>query len=58
MPYHLQQCSVYELDKVCLTSELKLLFFSNPTYKTQLQIGGELVIATHLDQSNYLANQK
>jgi hypothetical protein len=35
-------------------------FFSNPTLKlkVELQIGERLPIATHLDQSNYLANQK
>jgi hypothetical protein len=36
--------------------------FSNPPHKTQtelgLQVGERLLIATHLDQSNYLANQK
>ncbi len=40
------------------------LLSSNPTYKIKtldcwgLQIGGTLLIATLLDQSNYLANQK
>jgi hypothetical protein len=34
-------------------------FLSKPTHKPKLslQIGGRLLIATHLEQSNYLANQ-
>jgi len=39
-----------------------LLLFSNPTppikLKLGLQICGRLLIATHLDQSNYVANHK
>jgi hypothetical protein len=35
-------------------------FFPTPPIKLKLwlEVGGRLVIATHLDQSNYLANQK
>jgi hypothetical protein len=35
-------------------------FFPTPPIKLKLglQIGGRLLIAKHLDQSNYLANQK
>jgi len=35
-------------------------FFSTPPIKLKLwlQVGGRLVIAIHLDQSNYLPNQK
>jgi hypothetical protein len=34
--------------------------FSNPTHKTKtgLQVGSRLLIATHLNQSSYLGNQK
>ncbi len=36
-----------------------LLFPTPPiSLKMGLQIGGRLLVATHLDQSNYLANQK
>jgi hypothetical protein len=35
-------------------------FFPTPPikWKLGLQVGGRLLLATHLDQSNYLANQK
>jgi hypothetical protein len=57
---HLQQGSVYDHEKIFLTSKFYLLTFSNPpiSLKMGLQMGGRLLIATHLDQSNYLANQK
>jgi hypothetical protein len=34
-----------------------IYFFPTPAIKLGLQIDGRLLIATHLDQSNYLANQ-
>ncbi len=39
--------------------QVQLFTFSNPTHKTKTgtEIGGRLLIATHLDQSNYLTNQ-
>jgi hypothetical protein len=43
-------------------SHPSVVIYSFPTphikLKLQLQMGGRLVIATHLDQSNYLANQQ
>jgi len=33
-------------------------FFSTPPIQLKLQVGGRLLIATHLDQSNHLANKK
>jgi hypothetical protein len=43
-------------------SHPSLVIYCLPTphikLKLQLQIGGRLLIATHLDQSNYLANQQ
>ncbi len=33
-------------------------FFSTPPIQLKLQVGGRLLIATHLDQSNHLANEK
>jgi hypothetical protein len=36
-----------------------LLAFSNPNDdKLGLELGGRLLIGTHLDESNYLANEK
>jgi hypothetical protein len=36
-----------------------LLIFSNPNDdKLGLELGGKLLIGTHLDESNYLANEK
>jgi hypothetical protein len=58
---HLQRYSVCDPAKIFLTSKFSYLLFSNPTHKTKLellQIGGRLLIATHLVQSNYLANQQ
>ncbi len=50
------------LQKHILTSKFQLLtFFPTPPIKLKLglQVGGRLLlIATHLEQSNYLANQK
>jgi hypothetical protein len=49
------------LQKIFLTSKFSyLLFFPTPCIKLKLglQIGGRLLIATHLDQSNYLTNQQ
>jgi hypothetical protein len=39
---------------------LVIYFFPTPPIKLKLglQIGGRLLIATHLDQSNFLANQQ
>jgi hypothetical protein len=43
-------------------SHPSVVIYSFPTphikLELQLQIGGRLVIATHLEQSNYLANQQ
>jgi hypothetical protein len=48
--------------EIFLTSKFSynLLDFPNPPIKLKLglQIGGRLLIATHRDQSNYLANQQ
>jgi hypothetical protein len=48
------------LQKYFSHASLVLYFFPTPPIKLQLglQIGGRLLIATHLDQSNYLANQQ
>jgi hypothetical protein len=45
---------------VLLTTKISDLFCSNSTYKTETGIakGGRLLITTHLDQSNHLANQQ
>jgi hypothetical protein len=41
-------------------SNKSYLFFPNLTHKTEIgtRKGGRLLIATHLDQSNHLANQQ
>jgi hypothetical protein len=47
--------------KIFLISKLSYLLFCNPTHQTEagtVQIGGKLLIANHLDQSLWLANQK
>jgi hypothetical protein len=52
--------SVRDPAKVFLTSKV-INFFSNPTHKTETGIAcrwERLLKTTHLDQSNYLANQK
>ncbi len=48
------------LQKYFSHASLVLYFFPTPPIKLKLglQIGGRLLIATHLDQSNYLANQQ
>ncbi len=53
-------CSVVGLAIVLLTSKISDLFCSNSTYKTETGIakGGRLLIKTHLDQSDHLANQQ
>jgi hypothetical protein len=57
---HFQQCSVCDPAKIFLTSKFSNLLFPTPAIKLKLglQIGGKIRIATHLDQSNYLANQQ
>jgi phosphopantothenoylcysteine synthetase/decarboxylase len=43
---------------VSLTSKISYLFIPNFTHNTETATakGGKLLIATHLDQSNYLVN--
>ncbi len=57
---HLYPCSVVGLAIVLLTSKISDIFCSNSTYKTEIGItkGKRLLITTHLDQSNHLANQQ
>jgi hypothetical protein len=58
---HLQRCSVCETAKnVSHIQVLITFFFPTPPIKLKLrlQIGRRSVIASHLDQSNYVANQK
>jgi hypothetical protein len=58
---HLKQCWVCDTEKKFLTSKfLVTYFFPTPLLKLELRvlIGEKLLIATHLDPSNYLANQK
>jgi hypothetical protein len=45
---------------IFVTSKISYLFFPNLTQKTETSTakGRRLVIATHLDQSNHLANQQ
>jgi hypothetical protein len=54
---HPQRCSVWDPTKIFLTWKISYLVFCN-TKKLGLQIGGILLIANHLDQSLWLANQK
>jgi hypothetical protein len=58
----LKLCQVCDPPKMFLTSKFSYLLFSNPTHYIQLelgvQMGGRLLTATHLEQSNYLANQQ
>ncbi len=59
---HLQLCSVCDPAKMFLTSKLEFFTFFCPNPPIQLKLGlqtvGRLLIATDLDQPNYLANQK
>jgi hypothetical protein len=58
---HLHQRPVRDLAEIFLTSKFYLqTFFPTPPIKLKLglQVHGRLLIATHLDQSNYLTNQK
>ncbi len=58
---HLHQRPVGDLAKIFFTSKLYLLtFFPTPPIKLKLglQVHERLLIATHLDESNYLTNQK
>ncbi len=53
---HPQRCSVFDPAKIFLTSKfLFFIFFPTPSIqlKLELQIGGRLLIANHLDQSLY-----
>ncbi len=52
---------VCDWPKMFLTSKFSYLLFSTPPIKLKLglqQIGERLLIATHLDKSNYLANHE
>jgi len=57
---HLHWCSVCDLAKIFLTSIFSYLLFTTSRVKVKrgLQIGGRLLVAPHLEQSNYLANQQ
>jgi hypothetical protein len=57
---HFWQCSVCDPAKIFLTSKFSNLLFPTPAVKLKLglEIDGKIRIATHLDQSNYLANQQ
>jgi hypothetical protein len=48
------------LQKYFSHPSIVIYFFPTPPIKLKLglQMGGRLLIATHLDQSNYLANQQ
>jgi hypothetical protein len=50
----------YVTAKIFLASKFSYLLFPNPPLKLKLalQKGWKLLIGTHLDQSNYLANQQ
>ncbi len=52
--------SICDPTKIFLTSKFSCLLFSNPTHKTEMGTANrwELLIANHLDQSLWLANQK
>jgi hypothetical protein len=56
----LHQCSVCGPARIFLTTKISYFLFSNLTHKTKngTANGGRLQIATHLYQSNYLANQQ
>jgi hypothetical protein len=50
---------VHDPAKIFLNQSLVIYFFSNPTHKTKTWIANRWETApTHLDQSNYLANQQ
>jgi hypothetical protein len=57
---HFQQCSIRDPEKIFLTFKFSNLLFPTLAIKLKLglQIGGKIRIATHLDHSNYLANQQ
>jgi hypothetical protein len=57
---HLQWCSVFDPAKRFLESKFGYSLFSNPTQKTKTGTENRWrqLIATHLDHSNYLANQQ
>jgi hypothetical protein len=49
------------IQQVCLSVSQSVTvanFFSTPPIQLKLQVGGRLLISTHLDQSNHLANEK
>jgi hypothetical protein len=48
------------LQKIFLMSKFTYIVFSNSPHKSEIGIakGGRLLIAIHLDQSNYLANRQ
>jgi hypothetical protein len=62
MSEHLQWCLICDLAKYIYISrfELRTFFFQTLLRKVEqgLHIRGRLLIATHLDESNYLASQK
>jgi hypothetical protein len=43
---------------IFLTCKFSYLLFSNPTLKLGLQVGGRVLVPTHMNQSNYLANHQ
>ncbi len=56
---HLQWCSMCDPANVFATSKFQLCtVLCNCVDKIGLQIGGRLLIATHLGQSNYLTNHQ
>jgi hypothetical protein len=60
LEHHPHRCSVCDPAYIFLTSKFSYLLFCNPTHKTEngTAIWWELLIANHLDQSLWLANQK
>jgi hypothetical protein len=57
---HLWWCSMWRWKNIPHIQVFVPYFFPTPPIKLKLglQIGGRLLMATHLDQWNYLANQK
>jgi hypothetical protein len=57
---HPHRCSEFDPAKKILTSKFNYLRFCNPTHKTETMTANrwELLIANHLDQSLWMANQK
>jgi hypothetical protein len=58
---HLQLCSACDSQNIFFTSKFSHLLFSNPTHKPENGMAnrcGGLLIANHLDQSLWWANQK